>query len=572
MKFTLRSVEQTATGREIVRDRQVEADEIIIGRRAECHIHLPDLAVEPHHAVITPGEGVLVVQAVGTLGFTIDGRDETAAEIDPAVGAELGFGTYRITFSTEDEELLLTVRRLDEAATRSGDLEGKRGFSLQGVLPSKRVMSWTLAGAILLFLLALPVISHALFDPGDKDSTVIGDASWSTGDLRLAHHGLEDQCEACHVDAFVSVRDETCVSCHTDVHDHADPSRLDAARADRSLGTRFLWSVANMFGKEGPGSCADCHIEHEGQVRLSAPPQKFCADCHSALDRSLADTRLGNAGDFGTQHPQFTAAVILDPVMRKQVAVSLDKNPRENNGLAFPHALHLDPLGGVSRMAANIGAERGYQAGGMRCMDCHRPTSDGVRFEPIKMERDCEGCHSLSYERVGGIFRKLTHGDVDQLIADLAMTSPTRSSLSARQRPGIYSRGGPYHFGFSAPVWKGLQLYNALSSEGICGECHQPMFDKNGKPGVVPVMLPVRYMHQGWFDHAAHKQEKCESCHAATASRASSDLLLPGIKDCRTCHMGEAAKDADVPSSCAMCHNYHLPDRGWRDPVSLKRR
>jgi len=35
---------------------------------------------------------------------------------------------------------------------------------------------------------------------------------------------------------------------------------------------------------------------------------------------------------------------------------------------------------------------------------------------------------------------------------------------------------------------------------------------------------------------------------------------LPGIKTCRECHGGEFAKEADVPSSCAMCHDYHADD------------
>jgi len=73
------------------------------------------------------------------------------------------------------------------------------------------------------------------------------------------------------------------------------------------------------------------------------------------------------------------------------------------------------------------------------------------------------------------------------------------------------------------------------------------------------VNQPMRYMKNGWFDHAAHKTESCESCHAAPKSSKASDLLLPGISSCRDCHGGEKAK-ADVPSSCALCHSYHAGD------------
>ena len=572
MGYLLRTIELTATGREIVRDRHLARTQVAIGRVAESDVHLPDLAVEPHHAIMTlRDDGVLDVRAVGTLGFTVDGADRTDCEINSAAGAELGFGTYRIAVSREGGDVLLTVRLSDEQDAGAEKSDGENGFSLAGVLPGKRELSWLLAAAVLLTFLAVPVVSF-LARNVEAEETVIGDGSWSTGALSLAHHGLEDKCEACHVRAFESVRDATCMSCHEDIDDHADPARLLASRGHPPFGEQFQRRVAQTFGKEGPGACTDCHIEHEGQTRLNAPPQQFCVDCHGALDANLADTQLGNASDFGKAHPQFTPAVVVDPVARKTAAVRLGKAAREDHGLDFPHALHLDPLGGASRMAGNIGSERGYAKGGMQCKDCHRPTEDGVRFQPIEMERDCEGCHSLSYERVGGIFRKLRHGDVDQHIADLGAANPVRPTQSQRRRPGDYAQGRPYHFNFSGPVWKGLRLRHALSDEGICGECHRPMVQESGKPGVVPVTLVRRYMHKGWFDHAAHKQENCSICHGASSSDKATDLLLPGIKTCRTCHEGESAMKADVPSSCAMCHGYHLPAQGWRDTASLKKR
>jgi hypothetical protein len=553
MAFKLRTIEHTAAGREIVRDRQLAGSEIAIGRAAESDVHLTDLAVESHHARMALREGGRVeVKSSGTRTFTVDGTDTTQATIDSQAGAELGFGSCRITVSQENGEVLR-------------DLERKRGFSLVGVLPGKRIMSWGLAAAILAAFLLVPIVSAMLHDPDNKRSTVIGDSTWSTGELSLAHHHLEDKCETCHVDAFVSVRDETCLSCHEQVHDHADPARLAAARGNQPLGTQFLWSVAHTFGKKGPGACADCHIEHEGKVALDAPSPNSCAECHFDLKKNLPGTRLGNASDFGTLHPQFTPAVVTDPVTRKATSMSLDTHPREDSGLTFPHKLHLGRLGGAARMAANIGKERGYGRTGLQCKDCHRPSEDGIRFKPINMERDCESCHSLSYDQVGGIFRKLHHGDVDQLIADLRAADLTRPPLTSRRRPGDFDQGKPYHFEFSAPVWKGIQITAALSKSGVCGECHRPMLQKSGKPGVVPVTLVSRYMNQGWFDHKAHKQEKCASCHAAETSATSADVLLPGIKDCRTCHLGENSSKPGVPSSCSMCHGYHMPERGSQE-------
>jgi hypothetical protein len=125
-----------------------------------------------------------------------------------------------------------------------------------------------------------------------------------------------------------------------------------------------------------------------------------------------------------------------------------------------------------------------------------------------------------------------------------------------RARPGAFASGGPYYANFAPRYVGGGSVRQALSRVGVCGECHTPT-TRGGKLGVVPVTQILRYMPGGWFDHKAHRQEKCTSCHAAEKSTTSADLLLPPIGQCRTCHLGEAASRAQVPSGCAMCHGYH---------------
>ncbi|MBW8753881.1 MAG: cytochrome c3 family protein [Sphingomonadales bacterium] len=567
MAFRLRTIDTTADGRQIVRDRDVAASRLTIGRVAENDIHLPDLAIDPNHATMTlqPG-GRIAVEATGTLGFGVDGVSSRSASIDPARGAELRFGGYNLTISRDaDGTPLITIAQV--ASQDQGEAtDEKQRFSLAAAVPGKRTMAWVLGLLVLAVFLAFPVAS-TLRHQADPRTPVHGDKAWSAGPLSLAHHALESKCEACHVKPFEAVRDTACIACHQNVHDHAAPARLALARGGGPLGERMLWAVAHMFNKPGPGACSDCHTEHLGATRMAAPAQQFCADCHGSLKERLTDTRLGNAGDFGKLHPQFTPAIVVDPFAGKQVPVSLDAHPRENSGLAFPHKLHLDPLGGVARMAASIGRDKGYGRAGLQCANCHRPTEDGVRFQPIRMERDCEACHSLAYDQVGGIVRKLHHGDVDQMIADLSRAGYNPPVAADRQRPGEFASGGNYHINFAAPRYTSSTFQQALSQRGVCGECHTPAM-RGGKPGVVPVTLPSRYMADGWFNHKAHVQEKCTSCHAAETSTSSSDLLLPNIGQCRTCHLGEDAHAAKVPSGCAMCHGYH-PTQGA--PRGLKR-
>lgn len=562
MIFRLRTIETTAQGRQIVRDRDVAEGPVTLGRSADNTLHLADLSLDPHHATISGVDtGRVEIEAVGSLGFTLDGRQVRSAAINPQVGGELGLGGYRIAVTQDaDGAVLLTIGL---AAGTAPATDEKTAFSLAGRLPGKRTMSWLLALALLAGFLALPIYSMLTRAP---KQTVTGDAAWSPGPLSLAHHQLEGKCEACHVKPFEAVRDATCVACHKDVHDHAAPARLANARGPLSAGDAVQWRIAQMFGKPGPGACSDCHTEHEGAGQMAAPAQAFCADCHGALKDRLPDTKLGNASDFGKQHPQFRPAVALTAGSDKLTRVSLDEHPREASGLTFPHELHLDRRGGVAQMALRTG-----KGAGLDCADCHRPTADGVRFVPIDMERDCESCHSLAYDKVGNTFRRLRHGDVDQMVADLSV-APRRAAplVTGRQRPGEYATGGTYFARFSPPATRVGAVAQALSSKGICGECHTASA-VGGRFSVLPVTQVSRYLGHGWFTHAAHKQETCTSCHAADRSNSASDLLLPDLKSCRTCHLGEAAPRGKVPSNCAMCHDYHLTQQAPRGVAPPKK-
>ena len=566
MAFLIRTIDFTASGRKIVREREHAVESLTIGRATENDIHLPDLAVEQQHVRIAPTTGgQLRAEAIGTFGFALDGRTVESATIDPREGAEIALGSAILAIAQDgDGPVSIT---LSQRANAEGSGDAKQGFALASTLPSKRAMSWVLVSAILLAFLAIPVISHLTrerIDPDidramEREGSVAFDGSWSTGALSLAHHGLEDNCEACHVDAFVAVRDETCLTCHEDIGEHAAKPRLATGRAPHGLGEGFQWAVASLFGKEGPGACTTCHTEHEGPTRMEPASQQFCADCHGTLDTRLTDTELANASDFGSAHPEFKPAIFTELQQTKPRRISLAEQPSERSGLKFPHDIHLDPQGGPARMAINLGRRAGY-GDALDCADCHRPGEGGLGFQPIDMEDNCESCHSLVYDRVGPTFRTLRHGDVDQMLADLrAMDrAPRLPVVTGRSRPGQFGRGGIYYQNFGLPVASLVGVNRALAPGGVCGECHLPA-TSGGMPDVMPVNLPDRFFLHGGFNHAEHKQEKCTSCHVADTSKTSEDLLLPDLASCRECHQGEDAASAEVPSSCAMCHSYHVP-------------
>ncbi|MCL4673641.1 MAG: cytochrome c family protein, partial [Sphingomonadaceae bacterium] len=177
MAFLIRSIDFTADGREIVRDRQVAEAAIGIGRAAENTLHLPDLAVEQEHARIEPAaDGKLRISAVGTLGFTMDGRKITEAEFDPRAGHEFAFGTYRLTVTQEGSEpVTVTVRQVTDD---EGWGDVVRNFALASALPGKRAMAWIGLGAILLAFLAVPIWSNLTRDPVKPDYDKPGQVMW----------------------------------------------------------------------------------------------------------------------------------------------------------------------------------------------------------------------------------------------------------------------------------------------------------------------------------------------------------------------------------------------------------
>lgn len=574
MRFILTRRSVTASGREILRAVTRSADSLSIGRDPAGDIGLEDLAVLPQHArVIVEGQR-LIVEAVGTLGFDHDGRRVMRAEIDTASGGELGFGAHRLTISpTTDADgpaTGITIERVGAVSHSAGDRDEGRAFSLVGLVPGRRLSAWGFALLTLAAFLVAPILafqqSRGIEERPDRFHA---DESWSSGPLSSAHTSLAQDCQSCHVEPFVAVRDTACVACHDDAHDHADPNRLLTARGVpqglRALEVR----VASAFNRP-QGRCVDCHTEHEGAGPMPATAQRFCSDCHADMDSRLTDTRIANAGDFGTAHPQFrprVATVPGNPPTIRRVTWSPDVT--DNAGLIFPHDAHLDTRGGAAQMARRLGLGRALE-----CSSCHQPTEDGVRFQPVDMERDCQQCHSLALETIGGVVRTLRHGEPAQVAADIyalyRSTGPPRPltwNAIGRRRPGDFALGGTqaiYRRAQTArPARADAAVRAVFSRGGVCAECHviAPPVRGNAAWRVTPVFQQSRYMTGGWFDHGPHEQEECASCHTAESSTLSSDLLIPGIATCRDCHGGEGSA-SDVPSSCAMCHDYHVDPAG----------
>jgi hypothetical protein len=598
MAFVLRNISYSADGRQIVRSSRINDDLLKIGRDPDCDIRLNDLAVALHHATIEQvSSQVLGISAESGTTIEIDGTSTQGGQIDLTTGGTIRIGPFRLRVSAQEmgsDDVAIDVERAD--LEEEEERFDPRRFALSSVMPGKRPIAWVSVIAILLLFLVWPIWSFHSQPRGERaayNASFHADQTWSPGALSRPHRALEHNCTACHEQAFVSVRDSSCRACHTNVHDHADPARLAAARPNLGAFARFRRAVAETFGQEA-GRCVDCHMEHLGPLEMAPTPQKFCADCHGDLRARLPDTRLGSATDFRGQHPEFQPAVLVNwngdqPQMRR---ISLADRPREQSNLKFPHALHLQPTGGVAQMARTLRATYGF-GNQLECSDCHVPTTDGVRFQPIDMQGDCAMCHSLAFDRIDGTVRTLRHGDPRQVIADIRAwyraggpQRPPEFDAGPRSRPGDVTQiraAIQYARAEAGLGGRAAQAIRAVFSEGgACYDCHQVVQPPAGTLdySIQPVAFPQRYMLHGWFDHRAHQvvqrpggprltgTQACLSCHTANASSDSSDLMIPNLESCQACHGGEGS-NAPVQSGCAMCHDYHI-DEGT--PAMLLRR
>src|SRR5262249_46312805 len=100
-----------------------------------------------------------------------------------------------------------------------------------------------------------------------------------------------------------------------------------------------------------------------------------------------------------------------------------------------------------------------------------------------------------------------------------------------------------------------------------CGLCHLYESRPGGKaPAPIrPVNVPPVWYTHGRFSHQAHRALGWLECHeGAEKSTKNTDGLLPGVKNCQTCHAGAATrgggKQGGVRHDCVTCHRYHNGD------------
>jgi hypothetical protein len=378
---------------------------------------------------------------------------------------------------------------------------------------------------------------------------------YSAGSLSSAHAVLTKKCSACHLSNLgfydAKVIDQKCLTCHDGPLHH----------------------VTQAFTP----SCASCHADHRGTIRLAATSDANCAQCHADLaTRGNSTSFVRNVSNFDGNHPEFA-------VLRTE--------RRDPGTIQLNHYLHLQP---------NLLGPNGSRVQ-MICTDCHRSATDAggpwaygdsksqagipkglspdsaknesnisapsrAYMAPATYAQTCAACHALQFDKLlpdavphdkPEVIHAFVVAKLQAYIAahpaDLRVPRDPNRDLPEKAIPADYRLLSP-------PEWVAERTAEdeQLLWRKTCKQCHTLLADEGGTlPKVAPPNITARYMPHANFDHSQHGLVDCTSCHAAaTKSQQSSDVLLPGIATCRACH--HAGSEA-AESRCFECHTYHDP-------------
>jgi len=382
---------------------------------------------------------------------------------------------------------------------------------------------------------------------------------YSSGRMSEAHAVLEADCAACHVRTAgmfsAKASDAACLSCHDGPVHHAAQTA--------SVG------------------CATCHTEHRGRVNLVAAKNETCAECHGDLKTSSgAPHYAAHIESLEDGHPEF--GVLRD-------------HARDPGTIRVNHAIHMKPIRrgpngpnvqlecGDCHQAVATSAEWKYADANYASVSASYseqdlvlasnpgtlprvvPTSGRELMAPVKFATACAGCHSLAFDKrfnegVPHDKPDVVHAFLVKKFSEYIAVHP--GELREAREPGRDLSGKPVPSAvrvYTPNEWVGARTNDAeeLLWRKTCKQCHALTVGagQNNLPVVEPARTTVKWMLHARFDHDAHRGFACESCHErALSSTETSDVLLPGIATCKTCH---APGPEHAESRCFECHTYH---------------
>ena len=546
MRVLLRIIRRQAIGDITTQESSHSAPIIRIGRGADCDIHLPDAGIQLEHATLESRGDYAFIQAVGHASISVNAKVVDGIRLQVGDRIRLGLYELKVQESIEavdgDEALVLTCERYepDDAV-----LVGKAGTTTGsgvGARLGMRGLSWALGSLIFLIFFVWPIAAHYSAESRDVgaldtamtaghqpvgDWVSLGRSAWLTGAVSRSHALFGDECTSCHQKAFVPVNATDCLTCHNDLQEHVRVEQFSFASLDAT-------------------GCLQCHQEHEGNDQLVLNDSRLCVNCHqnlAATSKGLVE--VSDVVSF-SQHPEFRVHGVKSNI---------------DTGLKFPHNIHLDSKG-----VLNLKEESQV----LVCRDCHLVEKEGTKMAFPQFEEHCAACHGLRFA-FEAPDRSMPHGDVAKaktFIRDTYASVAVKGGLrlpieevpkAIRERAKTLN-SKEVEMG-QALAWvdkKSASVISGPFGKGQCAECHTIIENKDDPLAwdIVPVDSTVVSLTGARFDHAPHRQVTCTACHDARESTAASDVLLPKIGECQSCH-GPPSASHLLPTQCVDCHGFH---------------
>jgi len=559
MRCLIRFLTQRPGGTVEQHDRVFEGSVVTLGRATDQVLHLKDHRVALQHARIEQKKDELRITAGTPTGMAVNNRSCREAALKTGDVIEIGANLITIIDTPAGFDFAITFEL--QAQARTEDVGSPWGaLTLEGSGWSKRRWSWTLA--MIVFAVALVIPALGLLHPGAagllRSTPFPDDGWWLAGPLHAMHGGANAGCEDCHRTPFVRVQDSECLTCH---------------ETERHVALASLAPTPAL----GETRCASCHLEHNEPPALVKTHQGLCTDCHAGLSADAPAVAFGDVSDFLLGHPEFSVSLLSpadgddggddagDAWEVQRVALS-DPELTERSNLNFPHQTHLDPDGLVAPEGNRV----------LGCGDCHTLEPGGARFEPITMEANCSGCHTLTFDPADPS-REVPHGNPETVLQALIEYYSARllggdTTIEGRTllRPGQALSPVERDRAAAEAQAQAMTVAQDVIERRTCATCHQ-VTRVDGDNGiswqVLPVELTAAFLPHARFSHEAHDTEAspCGDCHTAVDSESSADVLMPSVETCRNCHGSAVASRNEpnqTPSTCIMCHGFHLPEKG----------
>lgn len=511
-----------------------DLSEIIIGRGGASSVIVSSKKVSLTHARVFFENGQWIVSDLQSLtGVRVN--NVRIASVPLSTGDVITLGDVTFSVAITGEEISLIQEAPSEAtASREDSLSRvSQALHVESYLPRMRTLS-ALCGAVVFLIWACFPASRDRFD------------SWSSGPVSNAHKTIERDCYRCHGAPFRPVQDNDCLSCHS-MTEHAAGFET------------FVKQHANLSMR-----CSECHMEHNGDNGIISKDSRQCVSCHGGMRESRHSGDILDVVSFA-QHPQFRVTVTRADGTDERVSLDDKANVRDSTALKLNHAVHLKK-----------GLRGAHGPTTLECNACHNLESDRRSMQPISFDKHCRECHSLGFdERLPNT--QLPHGDSETIYPTLFAEYAKLLLLNNGDALHLQSdqlRAMP--LGTELPTPKDLSP-EALKVQHAARQAEEEVFTRTGcylchdyreKPlsaqkddqtryTISKPNVPNTFMTKAHFDHGAHENVTCESCHEKTrTSTETSDLLLPGIQTCRQCHIDGDTKGF-VRSECAQCHVYH---------------